>query len=99
MDLKGFPVVFHFQSLSEQAIIKKLIAQLHKSSGQVLKSKPRCLLKNMSAIVEIEVQKPICVELYKDYKDLGRFMIRSGGATIAAGLITKVRLNLCQNLN
>ncbi len=91
--MKGFPVVLHYQSLNEQAVITKLVSQLHKSTGQVVKRKPRCLVKNSSGIVEIEVQRPICIELYKDYKDLGRFMIRSSGATIAAGLITKVWLN------
>lgn len=83
-------MVLHYQSLSEQAVIRKIISQLHKSTGQVVKNKPRCLVKNSSGIVEIEVQRPVCVELYKDYKDLGRFMIRSGGATVAAGLVTKV---------
>ncbi|XP_054154467.1 protein HBS1-like isoform X2 [Oppia nitens] len=87
---KGFPVILHCQSLNEQAVIKRLISQLHKSTGQVVKAKPRCLVGNTSGVVVIEIQKPICVELYKDYKDLGRFMLRSAGATIAAGLITKV---------
>ena len=88
--LKGFPVIFHYQSLSEQAVVRKLISQVHKGTGQVIKNKPRCLLSNSSGFVEIEVQKPVCVELYKEYKDLGRFMIRASGATIAAGVITKI---------
>ena len=32
----------------------------------------------------------MCLELYQDCKDLGRFMLRSGGNTIAAGVVTKV---------
>ena len=54
----------------------------------------RCLVKNSSAVVEIEVERPICVELYRDYKDLGRVMLRSGGHTIAAGLVTEVCMSL-----
>ena len=50
----------------------------------------RCLLKNTSAVVEIEFERVVCVELYRDYKDLGRFMLRSGGATIAAGMVEEV---------
>ena len=45
----------------------------------------------MSAVIEVELTRPVCVELYKEYKDLGRFMLRYGGATIAAGLVTEVR--------
>ncbi|GFR00477.1 HBS1-like protein [Trichonephila clavata] len=88
---KGFPVIFHYQSLSEQACIKKLVSQLNRSTGEVLKNKPRCLTKNSSAVVEIEVSRPICIELFKEFKDLGRFMLRSGGSTIAAGLVTNIK--------
>lgn len=44
----------------------------------------------MSAVVELEFDRPICLELYKDYKDLGRFMLRYSGHTIAAGLVEEV---------
>ncbi|XP_054274702.1 protein HBS1-like [Macrosteles quadrilineatus] len=83
-------VVLHQQSLSEPAVITKLVAQLHKSSGEVIKRRPRCLTKNSSALVVLETSRPVCVELYRDVKELGRFMLRVGGATIAAGLITKI---------
>lgn len=87
---RGLPVVMHQQSLVEPAVIKKLIAQLHKGTGEVVKKKPRCLPKNSSAIVEIETQRPVCMELYRDVKQLGRVMLRVGGSTVAAGLVTKV---------
>ncbi len=34
----------------------------------------------------------MCLELYGECKELGRFMLRSSGHTIAAGVIIKVRL-------
>lgn len=88
---KGMPVVMHLQSLIEPAVITKLIEQLHKSTGEVVKKKPRCLPKNSSAIVEIATQRPICMELYRDIKQLGRVMLRVQGTTIAAGLVTKIK--------
>ncbi|XP_041360116.1 HBS1-like protein isoform X2 [Gigantopelta aegis] len=87
---KGFPMVFHYQSINEPAVIKRLVAQLNKTTGEIVKNKPRCLLKNTSAVVEIEFERMVCVELYRDYKDLGRFMLRSGGATIAAGMVEEI---------
>jgi len=57
----------------------------------------RCLVKNTSAVVEIEVDRPICLELYASCKDLGRFMLRSSGSTIAAGLVTEVHRQLLQH--
>ncbi|XP_012279500.1 HBS1-like protein [Orussus abietinus] len=88
---KGLPVVVHQQSLVEPAVITKLIAHLHKSTGEVVKKYPRCLAKNSSAIVEISTQRPICMELYREIKQLGRIMLRVDGTTIAAGLVTKIK--------
>lgn len=85
-------VILHQQSLVEPAVISKLVAQLHKSSGEVIKRRPRCLIKNSSALVVLETSRPVCVELYRDVKELGRFMLRVAGATIAAGLVTKVQV-------
>lgn len=82
----------HYQSLSEAAVVSKLVAQIHKSSGEIVKKRPRCLTKHTSGLVEIVISRPVCMELYKDYRELGRFMLRSGGTTVAAGLVTKVSL-------
>ena len=54
----------------------------------------RCLVKGMNAIVEVQTQRPVALELYKDYKELGRFMLRYVGSTIAAGVVTEVEEEL-----
>ncbi|XP_003492578.1 HBS1-like protein isoform X2 [Bombus impatiens] len=89
--MKGLPVIIHQQSLVQPAVITKLVAQLHRSTGEMIKKKPRCLPKNSSAIIEITTQNSVCMELYKDIKQLGRIMLRVEGTTIAAGLITKIK--------
>ncbi|CAL7935325.1 unnamed protein product [Xylocopa violacea] len=89
--MKGRLVVIHQQSLVQPAVITKLVAQLHRVTGETIKKKPRCLPKNSSAIVELTTQNPVCMELYKDVKQLGRIMLRAEGTTIAAGLITKIK--------
>lgn len=85
-------VVLHHQSLVEPAVVSKLISQLNKSTGEIVKKHPRFLGNNTSAIVEIHVSRPIALELYSDCKELGRVMLRVGGVTIAAGLIVKIVL-------
>ncbi|XP_050400516.1 HBS1-like protein [Patella vulgata] len=87
---RGYPVVFHYQSINEPAIIKKLVSHLNKSTGEVIKNKPKCIGKNTSAVVEIEFERSTCVELYKEFKDLGRFMLRNNGHTIAAGVVEEI---------
>lgn len=86
----GYPVVLHHQSLIEPATIVKLKAQLHKGTGEIIKKNPRCLGNNSCALVEIEFQRPICMEKYSDFKELGRVMLRVNGVTIAAGLCTEI---------
>ncbi|XP_063227259.1 protein HBS1 isoform X2 [Bacillus rossius redtenbacheri] len=87
---RGYSVVLHHQSLVEPAVIVKLVAQLHRSSGEVVKRRPRCLTRNSSAVVQLTTSRPICMELYRDIKELGRFMLRVAGVTVAAGLVTKI---------
>ncbi len=50
----------------------------------------RFLPKHTNAVIEIKTARPICAELFKDNKVLGRFMLRYGGKTIAAGVIAEV---------
>lgn len=84
-------MVFHYGSVQCQAVIKKLVSEINKSSGEVTKKKPRCLVKNCNAVVEIAMESaPVCIELYAEVKELGRFMLRQGGKTIAAGLVTDI---------
>ncbi|XP_022088694.1 HBS1-like protein isoform X3 [Acanthaster planci] len=88
---KGFPVLLHYQTVSEPAVICKLVSTLHKSTGEVLQKRPKCLTKQSNAIIDIETSRPVCLELYRDCKDLGRFMLRYSGSTIGAGVVTEVR--------
>ncbi|NXU76336.1 HBS1L protein, partial [Oreotrochilus melanogaster] len=87
---KGFPVLLHYQTISEPATIKKLLSVLHKSTGEVTKKKPKFLAKGQNALIELQTQRPVALELYKDFKELGRFMLRYSGSTIAAGVVTEV---------
>lgn len=87
---RGYPVLIHHQSLVESANIVKLKALLNKSTGELMKKNPRVLGNNCVAVVDIEVCRPICVERYKDVKELGRVMLRVAGTTIAAGLVTDI---------
>jgi len=86
----GFPVLMHHQSLIEPATVSKLKAQLHKGTGEVIKKNPRCLGSNSCALVEVTFQRPIAIERFSDIKELGRIMLRVGGTTVAAGMVTDV---------
>ena len=46
----------------------------------------------MNAIIEIKFPRAVCVDLYRENKVLGRFMLRYSGKTLAAGVVTEVCL-------
>lgn len=89
--IKGSPIEVHLNGTYESGIVRKLISLLNKNTGELIQKKPRCLAKNSSAIIQLKLTRVVCCELYEDNKDMGRFLMRSHGKTIAAGLITKIK--------
>jgi hypothetical protein len=59
---QGFQVVFHFQQQHEPAAIGKLNAILDKTTGSVIKKKPRFLGPDMAASIDIHLSRPMCLE-------------------------------------
>ncbi|KAI8877204.1 hypothetical protein K501DRAFT_298387 [Backusella circina FSU 941] len=87
----GYPIVLHHGSLDEPASIVKLNQILDKSTGQVIKKNPKALTKGMTAKIQIKLaHHAIPLETFKDNKQLGRIMLRKGGETVAAGVITEI---------
>jgi len=88
--IKGFQAVMHSHMLQEPAHLSRLEAVVDQTSGEIKKKGPRCLTEKMTAIVNVITLKPVCVELYSEFKQLGRFMLRSEGRTVAAGIISEI---------
>ncbi|KAI7832726.1 P-loop containing nucleoside triphosphate hydrolase protein [Gamsiella multidivaricata] len=87
----GFPIIMHHQSHNEPGTVSKLVATIDKGTGEIVKKSPRHLGKNTTAMVEIKLNgRPIPLETFKDSKELGRVMLRKGGETVAAGIVTKI---------
>jgi len=89
-DASGFQAVMHSHMLQEPAHLSRLEAVVDQTSGEIKKKGPRCLTEKMTAIVNVITLKPVCVELYSEFKQLGRFMLRSEGRTVAAGIISEI---------
>jgi len=86
--LKGTTAELHYQTLNEPSVISKLVAILDKSNGELKKKNPRALPDSTTALVEIKTLHPVCLELYSNIKQLGRFTLRESGRTIAAGIVS-----------
>lgn len=82
----GVPVVFHHKSMTEPGFISKLISTIDKQTGKSVKENPRSLGKNMTASIQVTLNRPCCLELFSKNKSLGRFSLRVGSFTAAAGI-------------
>jgi len=54
------------------------------------KRRAKILGSKQTASVRIDLKKPICLELFSEFRQLGRFTIRSEGRTVAAGIVTEI---------
>ncbi|BBN07085.1 elongation factor 1 alpha-like protein [Marchantia polymorpha subsp. ruderalis] len=88
--LRGGQVVLHAHHARESAKVAELVALLDSKSGAVVRKKPRCLTANQSALIEIIPERSMCLEVYSQFKALGRIALRDGGKTLAVGIITRI---------
>ncbi|XP_062227132.1 uncharacterized protein LOC133925248 isoform X3 [Phragmites australis] len=59
-------------------------------TGKTSKKMPRLLTARQAAIVEVKLDKEVCVEEFSTLKALGRVFLRSQGNTIAVGVVTRI---------
>ena len=88
--LQGQALVFHCHVLSEAAHISKLTSLVDPKSGDVKKKAPRMLTRNQHALIELKLERPVCVEKFSDIASLGRAALRDLDVTLAVGIITHV---------
>jgi len=73
------------------AVLSKFVCHVDKQGQRVgTGPRPRALATGGSAVVELELQRAVCAELYSACKLMGRVVLREGGKTIAAGIITAI---------
>lgn len=88
--LIGSQLECHIHHAKEAARIVKITSLLDTKTGKVTKKSPRCLTAKQSAIVEIALQGPVCVEEFSNCRALGRAFLRSLGRTVAVGIVTRI---------
>uniref|UniRef100_A0A1I8FNM9 GTP_EFTU_D3 domain-containing protein n=1 Tax=Macrostomum lignano TaxID=282301 RepID=A0A1I8FNM9_9PLAT len=83
----GYQAIFHQQAVSVPVTIIRLLAQINKSTGQLERRHPRYILSNCCAEVELQLDRPLCLDVYTNSRELGKFMLRDRGVTVAAGTV------------
>ncbi len=86
----GYTPVFHMHTVQMSMTLTEIKKKLDPKTGATLEENPKFLKAGDAAIVKITPTKPVCVEAFKDFPQLGRFAIRDMGQTVAAGIILSV---------
>ena len=87
---KGYTPVFHIHTAQLACVFAEILEKKDPKTGQTLENNPETIKTGDIAIVKIKPTKPICVEKFSDFPQLGRFAIRDMGETIGAGIILDV---------
>lgn len=86
----GYSAVLHIHSSVEEFVLEKLLAELDKK-GEVARKNIPFAKPGMTVVARIRIcGPPICLEPFKESPQLGRFMVRAEGTTIAVGVVLKL---------
>src|SRR5574338_273588 len=86
----GYTPVMHAHTAQVAATIVAFEAKINPQTGAAEEKDPKCLKAGDSAIVRIRPVRPIPIETFQDFPELGRFALRDMGATIAAGIVKEI---------
>lgn len=86
----GYTPVMHAHTAQVAATIVAFEAKINPQTGAAEENDPKFLKAGDSAIVRIRPVRPLAIETFQDFPELGRFALRDMGATIAAGVVKDI---------
>jgi elongation factor 1-alpha len=86
----GYTPVLHYHTGQMACRFTELIRKIDPRTGQVVEEKPSFLKTGDAALVRMEPLRPISIETYSEFSELGRFAVRDMGTTIAAGIVKEI---------
>jgi elongation factor 1-alpha len=86
----GYTPVLHAHTVQQATTIVEIIQKIDPRTGQVVEDHPKSIKTGDAALVRLKPLQPICLEVYKDFPEMGRFALRDSGRTIAAGIVKEI---------
>ncbi|MFQ5838292.1 MAG: translation elongation factor EF-1 subunit alpha [Thermoplasmata archaeon] len=86
----GYTPVFHAHTAQVACRFEELTQKLDPRTGAVKEENPQFLKTGDAAIVKVVPTRPMSIETFADFPQLGRFAIRDMGQTVAAGQIIEI---------
>eukprot|EP00299_Pterocystis_sp_00344_P010530 c4725_g1_i1.p1 GENE.c4725_g1_i1~~c4725_g1_i1.p1 ORF type:complete len:608 (+),score=168.00 c4725_g1_i1:32-1825(+) len=86
----GYTCVMHIHSVVQEVTFDEMEAITDKKGSKVLQQNPKFVRPGQTVMAKMVLESAACIQAYKDYQQLGRFMLRDEGKTIAIGVITDI---------
>ncbi len=86
----GYTPVLHTHTATMATSFIELIQKIDPRTGQVVQENPDFLRTGDGALVKFRPLRPIVLETYTSFPELGRFAVRDMGTTVAAGVVRKI---------
>src|ERR1051325_9270692 len=86
----GYTPVLHAHTAQVAATISEFVAKIDPKTGDTVEEKPKFLKTGDAAIVKIKPVRPLAIETFKEFPEIGRFALRDMGTTIAAGVVKTI---------
>jgi elongation factor 1-alpha len=86
----GYTPVMHAHTATVACKFDKLLSKIDPRTGQVIQENPDFIKAKDNAVVKLIPARPLVIEKYAEFPQLGRFAIRDMGITIAVGIVKDV---------
>jgi len=86
----GYTPVLHAHTAQVACRFAELIKKIDPRTGQTIEENPAFLKTGDSDLVRFQPLRPIAIETYTEFPEIGRFAIRDMGTTIAAGVVREI---------
>jgi elongation factor 1-alpha len=86
----GYTPVLHAHTAQVAATLSDFVAKIDPKTGGIVEEKPKFLKTGDAAIVRVKPVRPLAIETFKEFPEIGRFALRDMGTTIAAGIVKTI---------
>lgn len=87
----GYAPVIHAHTSQVACRFEELISKTDPRTGKVVQENPDFLKQGDGGMVRFKPIRPMVIETFKDFPQLGRFAVRDMGRTVAVGIVREVK--------
>eukprot|EP01128_Nolandella_sp_AFSM9_P001335 TRINITY_DN1145_c0_g2_i1.p1 TRINITY_DN1145_c0_g2~~TRINITY_DN1145_c0_g2_i1.p1 ORF type:complete len:631 (-),score=227.56 TRINITY_DN1145_c0_g2_i1:242-2089(-) len=83
----GYEAIVHIHTATEEFTVVRILEEINPKTGKTQKRLPAFVSEKGVCVVHIKLARPIPVEKYSDYQQMGRLTFRDEGKTIGFGKV------------